>query len=79
MRARHSVPTSISGRTVRPDQPLDLLRSCDDGTIYLVGGIIDYWRVRRGPVWPQSHSDVLQKLMRNVRKGTRLILTPAIT
>src|SRR6185295_3541228 len=29
-----------------------------------------------GPVWPQSHNDVLQKLMRKVRKGTRLILIP---
>ena len=44
--------------------------------IYLVGDIIDFWKVRRGPHWPQTHNDVLQKLMRKVRKGTRLVLVP---
>ena len=44
--------------------------------IYLVGDIIDFWRVRRGAVWPQSHNDVLQKLLRKVRKGTKIIFIP---
>lgn len=55
---------------------LDFLRHNDAETIYLVGDIIDFWRVRRGPVWPQSHNDVLQKLLRKVRKGTRIIYVP---
>jgi UDP-2,3-diacylglucosamine pyrophosphatase LpxH len=66
----------LGTRTSRADQLLDLLRTCEAEVIYLVGDIIDFWRVRRGPVWPQAHNDVLQKLMRKVRKGTRLILIP---
>jgi len=66
----------LGTRTARADQLLDLLRCCDADVIYLVGDIIDFWRVRRGPHWPQSHNDVLQKLMRKVRKGTRLVLVP---
>jgi UDP-2,3-diacylglucosamine pyrophosphatase LpxH len=66
----------LGTRTAQADQLLDLLRWCDADVIYLVGDIIDFWRVRRGPHWPQSHNDVLQKLMRKVRKGTRLILIP---
>ena len=27
-------------------------------------------------IWPQSHNDVVQKLLRKARKGTRVILTP---
>src|SRR5215470_11382272 len=66
----------LGTRTARADELLDLLRSCEADVIYLVGDIIDFWRVRRGPIWPQSHNDVLQKLMRKVRKGTRLVLVP---
>jgi UDP-2,3-diacylglucosamine pyrophosphatase LpxH len=66
----------LGTRQARADQLLALLRRCDADVIYLVGDIIDFWRVRRGPHWPQTHNDVLQKLMRKVRKGTRLVLIP---
>jgi UDP-2,3-diacylglucosamine pyrophosphatase LpxH len=66
----------LGTRTARADLVLDLLRCCDADTIYLVGDIIDFWRVRRGPHWPQAHNDVLQKLMRKVRKGAKIILIP---
>lgn len=55
---------------------LDFLKHNDAGTIYLVGDIIDFWRVKRGPIWPQAHNDVLQKLLRKVRKGTRIVFIP---
>src|SRR5262245_50027956 len=64
----------LGTRTARADELLGLLKCCEAEVIYLVGDIIDFWRVRRGPIWPQSHNDVLQKLMRKVRKGTRLVL-----
>ena len=66
----------LGTRTAQAARLLDLLRSCEAEYIYLVGDIIDFWRVRRGPHWPQAHNDVLQKLMRKVRKGARLILIP---
>src|SRR5262245_54978806 len=66
----------LGTRTARADQLLGLLRCCDADVIYLVGAIVDFWRVRRCPHWPQPHHAVLQKLMRKVRKGTRLVLIP---
>jgi UDP-2,3-diacylglucosamine pyrophosphatase LpxH len=66
----------LGTRTAQAERLLDLLRCCEADVIYLVGDIIDFWRVRRGPHWPQTHNDVLQKLMRKVRKGTRLVLVP---
>ena len=66
----------LGTRQARADALLDLLRCCDADTIYLVGDIVDFWRVRRGPHWPQTHNDVLQKMMRKVRKGARIILIP---
>lgn len=55
---------------------LDFLKHNDAETIYLVGDVVDFWRIRRGAVWLQSHNDVLQKLLRKVRKGTRIIYIP---
>lgn len=66
----------LGTRTAQAERLLDFLRYCDAETIYLVGDIIDFWKVRRGPHWPQTHNDVLQKLMRKVRKGARLVLVP---
>ncbi|TCO14255.1 UDP-2,3-diacylglucosamine pyrophosphatase LpxH [Camelimonas lactis] len=55
---------------------LDYLRHYDADVIYLVGDMIDGWRLRSGWYWPQLHNDVVQKLLRKVRKGARLIYVP---
>lgn len=55
---------------------LDFLRHVEADTIYLVGDIIDFWKVRRGAAWPQSHNDVIQKLLRKARKGARIVFIP---
>ena len=44
--------------------------------IYLVGDILDGWRLRKGWHWPQSHNDVIQKILRKSRKGTRVVYIP---
>jgi UDP-2,3-diacylglucosamine pyrophosphatase LpxH len=55
---------------------LDFLKHNDAATIYLVGDMIDGWRLKSGWYWPQSHNDVVQKLLRKVRKGARVIYLP---
>ena len=45
-------------------------------TLYIVGDLIDVWQLRRGIYWPQEHNDVIQKLLRKSRKGTRVIYIP---
>jgi UDP-2,3-diacylglucosamine pyrophosphatase LpxH len=55
---------------------LDFLKSVDCHTLYLVGDIIDGWQLRRSWYWPQSHNDVVQKLLRKARKGTRVVFVP---
>ena len=66
----------LGTRTAQTEHLLLFLAQYDADTIYLVGDIIDFWKVRRGPHWAQSHNDVLQKLMRRVRKGMRLVYIP---
>ena len=55
---------------------LDFLKRTECETLYLVGDIIDGWQLRRGWYWPQAHNDVVQKLLRKVRKGTRVVFVP---
>ena len=60
----------------RADALLEFLRSVDCETLYLVGDIIDGWQLRRSWYWPQSHNDVVQKVLRKARKGTRVVFVP---
>lgn len=55
---------------------LEFLRTTDSDTLYLVGDIIDGWQLRRSWFWPQTHNDVVQKILRKARKGTRVIFIP---
>jgi UDP-2,3-diacylglucosamine pyrophosphatase LpxH len=55
---------------------LDFLRHHEAETIYLVGDIVDGWRLKQGWYWPQAHNDVVQKLLRKGRKGTRIVYIP---
>jgi len=55
---------------------LDFLRTVECETLYLVGDIIDGWQLRRHWYWPQAHNDVVQKLLRKARKGTKVVFVP---
>lgn len=66
----------LGTRSAKASELLEFLKVADAETLYLVGDIIDFWKVRRGPVWPQAHNDVVQKLLRCARKGTRIVFIP---
>jgi len=55
---------------------LDFLKHNEADKFYLVGDIIDGWQLRKRWYWPQSHNDVVQKLLRKARKGTEVIFIP---
>ncbi len=55
---------------------LDFLKHHESDTLYLVGDIIDGWRLRKSVYWPQSHNDVVQKILRKARKGTEVVYVP---
>ncbi len=55
---------------------LDFLKHVECDTLFLVGDIVDGWQLRRSWFWPQAHNDVVQKLLRKARKGTRVIYIP---
>ena len=55
---------------------LDFIKHCRTQKIYLVGDIIDGWALKKRWFWPQEHNDVIQKLLRQARRGTEVIFIP---
>jgi UDP-2,3-diacylglucosamine pyrophosphatase LpxH len=55
---------------------LNFLRDYEFETLYIVGDLIDVWQLRRGRYWPQQHNDIIQKILRKSRKGTRIVYIP---
>ena len=55
---------------------LDFLKHATCDHLYLVGDIVDGWRLKRSWHWPQNHNDVVQKLLRKGRKGAEITYIP---
>src|SRR5215468_5914037 len=66
----------LGTRGCQADRLLDFLRHYEGETIYLVGDIVDGWQLKSAWYWPQLHNDVVQKLLRKARKGSRLRYIP---
>jgi UDP-2,3-diacylglucosamine pyrophosphatase LpxH len=62
----------LGTRGCQADMLLDFLKHNESDHLYLVGDIIDGWRMRRSWYWTQSHNDVVQKILRKARKGTQV-------
>ncbi|WP_425514715.1 UDP-2,3-diacylglucosamine diphosphatase [Aquisediminimonas sediminicola] len=54
----------------------DFLASIECETLYLVGDIIDGWRLKKGWYWPTPHNDVIRRILKLARKGTRVVYIP---
>jgi len=63
----------LGSRHSRADALLEFMKDNESEQLFLVGDIIDGWALRRKWHWPQAHSDVIQKLLRKARKGTKLV------
>ena len=66
----------LGSRGCQAEMLLDFLKYHDAETIYLVGDIVDGWRLQSRWYWPQTHNDVVQKLLRKARKGARIVYVP---
>jgi UDP-2,3-diacylglucosamine pyrophosphatase LpxH len=62
----------LGTRFCQADAFLDFLKDIESENLILVGDIIDGWAIKRRFNWAQSHSDVMQKVLRKARKGTKV-------
>ncbi|MCW2387236.1 UDP-2,3-diacylglucosamine pyrophosphatase LpxH [Sphingobium sp. B11D3B] len=55
---------------------VDFLDNVDSDTLYLVGDIVDGWQLKKRVYWPTAHNDVVWRVMKRARRGTRVIYIP---
>lgn len=53
---------------------LDFLAAIECETLYLVGDIVDGWRLSKGWYWPDAHNEVIRRILKMAHRGTRVIL-----
>jgi UDP-2,3-diacylglucosamine pyrophosphatase LpxH len=51
---------------------LEFLKHTESTELYLVGDIIDGWQLKRKWYWHRHHNDIVQKILRKARKGTKV-------
>ncbi|MEM1195019.1 MAG: UDP-2,3-diacylglucosamine diphosphatase [Pseudomonadota bacterium] len=58
------------------DLLIDFLDSTDSEVMYLVGDIIDGWRLQRKFYWPAAHNDIVWRILKRAKRGTRIVYIP---
>ncbi len=66
----------LGTRGCRADFLADFLRRVTCQQLYLVGDIIDGWRLRKSWYWDASHDEVLRLVLRHSRAGAEVTYIP---
>mgnify|MGYP000066528234 FL=1 len=53
---------------------LEFLKVTESDKLYLVGDIVDGWRLRSGWYWPDAHNEVVRRILKMAHRGTRVVL-----
>ena len=60
-------------RPTRIGQCVDFLHHHEADTIYLIGDILDGWRLARSWYWPPIYTEFVEELLAKAARGTRII------
>ncbi len=68
--------THLGLRAARIEYLLDFLRNTECENLYLVGDIVDIWKMRTGWHWTRVHNDLVREVLAKARRGTRVVYVP---
>jgi UDP-2,3-diacylglucosamine pyrophosphatase LpxH len=66
----------LGTRGCKADCLLDFLHHVESDYLYLVGDIVDGWRLQKRWFWPDKHAEVLNRLLARARHGTEVVYLP---
>ena len=66
----------LGTRGCNAEMLIDFLDHVDSDTIYLVGDIIDGWQLKKKFYWPAAHNDIVWRILKRAKRGTRVIYVP---
>ncbi|WP_374763455.1 UDP-2,3-diacylglucosamine diphosphatase [Yunchengibacter salinarum] len=68
--------THLGTRTARADLLLNFLKTVSCDQLYLVGDIVDGWRLKKSWYWDTTHNDVIRRILKIASQGTEVIYIP---
>ncbi len=66
----------LGARGSQAELLLDFLQSVSCETLYLVGDVVDGWRLKSGWRWPEAHDAVVQHVLALARRGVKVVYVP---
>ena len=63
----------LGSKGCKADALCDFLKHNTCETLYLVGDIIDGWRMKKKWYWPQSHTNVIRRILTAAKRDTKVI------
>ena len=66
----------LGTRGCNAEMLIDFLDHVDSETMYLVGDIIDGWRLKKKFYWPAAHNDIVWRMLKRAKRGTRVVYIP---
>lgn len=66
----------LGTRGCNAEMLIDFLDHTDSATMYLVGDIFDGWQLKKRFYWPPSHNDVVWRILKRAKRGTRIVFIP---
>ncbi|AJQ96082.1 UDP-2,3-diacylglucosamine diphosphatase [Gynuella sunshinyii] len=68
--------THLGNKNTQAGLLADFLDSTESEKLFLLGDIVDLWKMSKKGHWPKAHQDVLKKIFDKARAGTEVIYIP---
>jgi UDP-2,3-diacylglucosamine pyrophosphatase LpxH len=68
--------THLGSRGSQGPELARFLKRIDCERLYLVGDIIDFYRLRNRSHWPKCHNEVVRRILKLIKRGTEVIFIP---
>lgn len=63
----------LGTRGCKADHLCNFLKSTRCDNLFLIGDIVDGWRLSKQWYWPQEHSNVVRRILTKAKRGTKVI------
>lgn len=68
--------THLGSKGARAKELARFLKQVRCEKLYLVGDIIDCWRLKSRWYWPAEHNDVVRRILKHASRGTEVVYVP---
>ncbi len=68
--------THLGGKNLKSHQLYHFLKKTDSDYLYLVGDILDLWKLKKNWFWPIINDRIVNLILKKAREGTRVYYLP---